>query len=851
MASYVTYKTIISKAISDFNAIQDALATVGATYNTAGIGTVSATGTVLVPTGDVGPVITGQLQLKADGTLSNPTVSSDGTIDVQISDYRSYRYVKLTLGSATTPTTTITPSDMTGVYDSTKGVYRVTLASKTQAVTPTVTAGWVTSGTAGNITVASKSLEISRLDSYIWSGASLKANGSGYVVSGQVLATMSNASISADSTKYITVTNALKLVTTDDTSKGGVNVYNDILTLTEDSTNASGYSNVSTTEPTSGNYIAFTAKSSGGSTTASTSVKSAGYAATNTYSTTVNTSGHSDVTYYYPVKSASATLSGSKAATTPTISNQTTAVSGKTRITNATFTTDASAIGKFYLAALATAPATTGIGLSATALTKGYLSAGSQISATASTTAKNSGVYYYSIPEAGFSVSGNTVTATAGYVAAGTVGTISAGSLAYNATFSASYTDVDGKGEWGTTSPTSIFVDSLTDAQKAKDYYTITATGSGTLSAGYISANPAAATKTVYMPKATLAYVTDSNKNKIIEVKTAGFLPAGVLHDIGEISGTLDIASLGINLGSTPTYNSTTGKFDLTATLAVNSAGYVDGSSTASATASIAKATYTGGGLSGATTSTLSVTSGSDYLSTSGKAVTIKASNHTITRAKTSVATAGYADLDNTTVLDAGSATITGGSTTVYIKSGTLSSNSGSNAINNLDSTATPANKGAAKVYSTAAKADANNYVTVSATATASASVSTSGWIDTQTKSTGNLTTTAYLKASVNPTVTYSSSASTSNLSATQFTNNTSSAAVSISGGTNKTVTSSAGINVPSVGDTYIVGTLQASQTAANSATISADCSGSNVDTAFQSLYNRMLGYQYTEVTAD
>ena len=82
MASYITYKTIISKAITDFNAIQDALSTIGASYNSAGISTVGSTGAVLVPTGDVASVMTSQLQLKASGTLSSPTVDSDGTISV-------------------------------------------------------------------------------------------------------------------------------------------------------------------------------------------------------------------------------------------------------------------------------------------------------------------------------------------------------------------------------------------------------------------------------------------------------------------------------------------------------------------------------------------------------------------------------------------------------------------------------------------------------------------------------------------------------------------------------------------------------------------------------------------------
>lgn len=849
MASYITYKTIIHKAISDFNAIQDALATVGAKYNAAGMATTSSTGAVLVPTGDVGPVITEQLQLKASGTKENPSVAADGTIDLKITDYTSYRYVKLTLGSATTPATTITPADMTSSFAN--GKLTVSLAQKTQSVTPTVSAGYITAGTAGTITVAAKTFDIPQLTSFKWTGATLKAGGNGYVITDQILATMSNATIAAEGSKTISVTNGLKLVTSDDSSKGGVNVYNDVLSLTEDTTAASGYSNVSTSEPTSGNYIAFTAKSTGGSTTATTSVSASGYAtAGSTYSTSVSTNGHADVTYYYPVKDASATISGNKNASTPTIAASTASVSGKTRITNGTLGTSVGS-DAYYLAMKATAPATS-ISLTPTVKTKGYLSAASQITGSASTNATSSGDYYYSIPKATFSVDGNAIKAsTAGYIGAGdSVANVSAGSLAYTSTITSSYTDVDGKGEWGTTDPTSIFVSSLTDAQKAKDYYTITATGSGNLTAGYIGSNPTAATKTMYMPKATLAYVTDSNKNKIIEVKTAGFLPAGILHDIGEISGTLDTAELTIDLGNTPTYSSTNNNFTLTATLGVTSAGYVDSSANVSKTVAIARATYTGGGLSGATTSTLSISSGSDYTTSTGsKAIVVKASNQTISKAAVTVSTAGY-DAAGNTVSAASSATITGGTTTIRIKDGAIGNNSSTCSINNLDGTSAATNKGAAKIYSTAAKADSNNYVSVSAASSSSCSVTTAGWLDTQTK-TGSGSATAYLKASVNPTVNYSSSASTASLSATQFSNNTTTSAVDISGGTNKTVTSSASASGLAIGDTYVIGSVGVNKTAENSATLPGDVSGSSVDSAFQSLYNRMLGYQYTDVSAD
>lgn len=854
MASYITYKTIISKAITDFNAIQDALATIGANYNSAGIAATGATGSVLVPTGDVASVMTSQLQLKAAGTLSSPTVSSDGTVDVKISDYSSYRYIKLNLGKAITPATTITPSDLTGAFAN--GKYTVSLASKTQAITPTVTAGWITSGTAGNVTVAAKTFDIAQLTAYKWSTNKLYANGSGYVVKDQLLATMDNATITAGAAKTINVSNSLKLNEADSTTVGGVNIFSKLLDISADTSttpNPSGYTNVSTTEPTSGNYISFTAKSSGGSATTTTTVSKAGYTTTGTYDIGVSTTGHTDVTYYYPVKSAAATVSGSKAATTPTIAAASTAVSGKSRITNATLTTDGTKISQYYLAMTATAPATTGIGLSANVTSTGYLGANSQISGSASTTAKSSGSYYYAIPKATFSVSGNTIkAATAGYIGTGdSVANVSAGSLKYSVGFTATYNDVDNKQEWGDIDPSTLFKTSLTDDEKAKDYYTLVATGHGSLTAGYISSNPSAASTTYYMPKATLAYVEDSNKNKIIEVKTAGFLPAGVLHDIGEISGTLDMASLSISLGNTPTYDSTNNLYKLSASLVVGSAGYVESGTSVSATASLAKATFSGGGLSGATTSALSISAGSDYTSTTGaKTITVKASSHTITRAATTVKSNGYITT-NDSILGSGTATVTGGSTTIHIKDGTLGSNSSSCSITQNTTTAA-VNKGNAKVFATAAAADASgNYVLVKATSSSSCAVTSAGWLDAQTK-TASGSATAYIKASVNPTVNYSSTASTANLGATQFTDNSTAKSVSITGGTNKTVSSTAAASfATTVKDTYIVGDPNLAKGTQGTATISAECSGSNVDSAFQSLYNRMLGYAYTDVSPD
>lgn len=82
--------------------------------------------------------------------------SSDQTITITAGYYPSDRTVvfkKMAAGSATTPATTIevTPA-LSGTYTANKG-YKITV-SKTQSVTPTVAAGYVSAGTAGTITVS-------------------------------------------------------------------------------------------------------------------------------------------------------------------------------------------------------------------------------------------------------------------------------------------------------------------------------------------------------------------------------------------------------------------------------------------------------------------------------------------------------------------------------------------------------------------------------------------------------------------------------------------------------------------------------------------------------------------------
>lgn len=90
-----------------------------------------------------GTAVTVSASELVSGTKS---ITSSGTTDVT-----NYANASVSAGSATTPATTVTANPSISVSNS--GLITAT-ASATQSVTPTVSAGYVSSGTAGTITVS-------------------------------------------------------------------------------------------------------------------------------------------------------------------------------------------------------------------------------------------------------------------------------------------------------------------------------------------------------------------------------------------------------------------------------------------------------------------------------------------------------------------------------------------------------------------------------------------------------------------------------------------------------------------------------------------------------------------------
>lgn len=105
-------------------------------------------------------VLTGKYFYTVNGTKTEGTITSKlnsdlttsgNTVIIPAGYYASQETKSVASGSATTPATTI-KSNPTITVNSTTGVITATI-NKVQNITPTINAGWISSGTSGSITV--------------------------------------------------------------------------------------------------------------------------------------------------------------------------------------------------------------------------------------------------------------------------------------------------------------------------------------------------------------------------------------------------------------------------------------------------------------------------------------------------------------------------------------------------------------------------------------------------------------------------------------------------------------------------------------------------------------------------
>ena len=404
----------------------------------------------------------------------------------------------------------------------------------------------------------------------------------------------------------------------------------------------------------------------------------------------------------------------------------------------------------------------------------------------------------------------------------------------------------------------------LTSAPASGDYLEIKATNNCSVSEGYQNASSDTTTsKSSFIPKAVLQYVENSSDgSNFIQVKTAGYLPAGILSDIAGFDSTIpqDYAELNAVTYTGPTHDTNNKKFSWVGTTTVKSAGYLKAGTTSTGKLELNESTFSS--TSKTKTAPAITFSGLNMGGvTSGNGVTIKvtATSSAGVATVSTTSTAGYTEgataSKDVTIAGAtkeysiGIANATPSSantTTIEVRTARLGSGeavSGHNLGHAVNANAAPT----------------GDYVTIKADGTATVSCSNVG-ILTNTIASGlnkNSSDTNYINAANNPTVGGASATVSIGTiavgTATQFdaVSGTKQANTKTAGSGNKTATISG--STTSLNDKYVCGTVSVSGTATANATasINSDASGANVDSYVESLFKRMLGQAYTAVTSD
>lgn len=851
MATYVTYKSVIAQAIADFNAVQGALNTKDSTIASAADG---SSGTSLVPTNELPSKIRDYL------VFPKRTLKIDRYGIISVAD------------------PVVAGTNRTG-YESVEVPQATTTVSG--ATVKIATAGWMDVGDAGTVATG----KLYGLSGTVSTDSSTGANT--YTVMGGVETSGYIAKTDPRPTHVIAGATFSGGAITVPTLKVGAISIAKTAEASQDSTvnlGSIGFADsMSDADKTAYPYyfkIDMTAAGTSGTVSRAAVSATAGYTSAKTVSAAttkaVSVSPNSKTGY---VKLARATfeLSGTNIIAKNTSANDSIGGSGYIKAGEIAFklTKGTTAASVDTLTAPKVAIKTTKTGIETDTSSAYYITVTGDVtpgSVTAKATVTEG--YQTATTKTATSPINPTVTGSDAKVY------IKAGSVYHGAGFTISGT-VHDTDDSLIGNPEGVTFPFTTSRPASGDYLEINATDAYTVRAGYQSEHSETAkSPTYFIPKAVLQYVENSTDgSNFIQVKTGGYLPAGVLGDIAgfDSSTTPDYAKIdAIKYSETPTFNSSNNTYTWTGSANVSSAGYLKENTKISGNLDIAKATFTS---TPSVVTAPKLTFGAVNMGgiTAGDGATniisIPASTDAGKTRATVKTTAGYIGVETLTY-DA-TVAATSGTKTISIANTNATSSATASILSHSarlgSGEAVSGNKQGWAV--SVSSVPSYPYVMLTSNSTATITTSNLGLLSSSKASalatgasvgygtfdgTNDKTKSyAYIAAAASPTVTGASATVSIGTvavgTATQFdaVSGTKQANAKTASSGNKTASISG--STTSLNDKYVCGTVSVSGTATANATasINSDASGANVDSYVESLFKRMLGQAYTAVSGD
>ena len=847
MATYVTYKSVIAQAIADFNAVQGALNTKDSTIASAADG---SSGTSLVPTNE---------------------------LPSKIRDYLVFPKGNLTItgaGETSVATAVVAGTNRTGYATVTVPKAVQSVSGATVSIT---SAGWVDKGTIGTVATG-KLYSLSRKsgetgDTYTVMGG---VETSGYIAKTDPrpthvinAATFSGGNITVPSLKVGAISiektaeasqdstvNLGSIGFADSMSDADKTAYPYYFKIDMTAAGTSGTVSRAAVAATAGYTSAKTVSAaatdnvtvSSNSKTGYVKLAKATFELSGTNIIAKNTSANDSIGGSGYIKAGEIAYTLKSGATTPTVDSLT---APKVAITATPSGITTATSGSYYITVTGT-PTNGSVKAKAT-VTEGYQTAGTKTSAasTITPTVTGSGTKVY------IQKGGNTHT------------------LKVTPTVHDADDNLAGN---STTAPFTFYTDS--SKVPTADYLQIEATNTCVVTEGYQTETTKSETKNIFIPKAVLQYVTNSTDgSNFIQVKTGGYLPAGVLGDIAgfDSSTTPDYAEIeAIKYPETPTFNSSNNTYTWAGSANVLSAGYLKAGTNISGNLNIAKATFTSTPsvvtapeLKFGTVNMGGITAGDGATNI----ITIPASTNAGKTRATVKTTAGYIGVETLTY-DATVAATSGTKTISIANTNATSSATASILSHSARLGSGEAASGNKQGWAVSVSSVPNYpYVMLTSNSTATITTSNLGLLSSSKASTlatgasvgyGTFDGTsdktksyAYIAAAASPTVTGATATVSIGTvavgTATQFdaVSGTKQANTKTANSGDKTATISG--STTSLNDKYVCGTVSVSGTATASATasINSDASGANVDSYVESLFKRMLGQAYTAVSSD